>query len=319
MKVFVTGATGFVGRQLTMRCLNDGWTVTALVRSANPLFSEGLETVVVAGLERLGDVSDDLQHQDVVVHCAARVHVMTDKSAKPLEEFREVNVRGTLDLAQQAASAGVGRFVYLSSVKVLGESTVIGKAFNEEDLPSPQDDYAQSKFEAEVGLREIATNTGMELVIIRPPLVYGDGVSANFKVMMTALQRGWLLPLGGINNRRSLVAVSNLVDLIRVCMVHPAAANQTFLVSDGDDLSTTQLLRQLGLALNRPARLLPMPAWLLRCSGALCGRSSMAERLCGSLQVDIGKAWRLLGWTPPNSVFSGLHDAAQGNLRETPH
>lgn len=312
MKVLVTGASGFVGRHLVRRCLNDGLEVTALVRHASSVITSGLKTRVIAGLEQLGDVSDALQGQAVVVHCAARVHVMKDRSENPLAAFRAVNVAGTLDLARQAAAAGITRFIYLSSVKVHGESTATGRPFTEEDLPFPQDAYAQSKCEAEVGLRQLAAQTNMAVVIIRPSLVYGAGVGANFKVMMTAVRRGWPLPLGRIDNRRSLVAIDNLVDLMRVCMVHPAAANQAFLVSDGQDLSTTQLLRHLGVSLGRPARLLPVPASLLRLIAALLGRLTVADRLCASLQVDIGKAQRVLGWTPPVSIQKGLHCAAQG-------
>ena len=317
MKVLVTGASGFVGRHLVRRCLNDGLEVTVLVRHANSVITSGLKTRVIAGLEQLGDVSDVLQGQDVVAHCAARVHVMKDRSANPLAAFRAVNVAGTLDLASQAAAAGITRFIYLSSVKVHGESTATGRPFTEEDLPFPQDAYAQSKCDAEAGLRQLAAQTGMTVVIIRPPLVYGLGVGANFKVMMTAVRRGWPLPLGRIDNRRSLVAIDNLVDLMRVCMVHPAAANQAFLVSDGEDLSTTQLLRHLGVSLGRPARLLPVPVSMLRLIAALIGRSAVADRLCGSLQVDIGKAQHLLGWIPPVSVQKGLRCAAQGCPRET--
>lgn len=317
MKVLVTGASGFVGRHFVQRCLSDGLEVTALVRQANSLVMSGLKTHVIAGVEQLGSLSAALQSHDVVVHCAARVHVMTDQSEDPLATFRAVNVVGTLDLARQAATAGITRFIYLSSVKVHGESTVTGHPFTEEDPPCPQDAYAQSKCEAEVGLRQLAAQTGMSVVIIRPPLVYGAGVGANFKAMMAAVQRGWPLPLGRIDNRRSLVAIDNLVDLMRVCMVHPAAANQTFLVSDGEDLSTTQLLRHLGVSLGRPARLLSVPASLLRWTATVLGRSAVADRLCGSLQVDIGKAQQVLGWTPPVSVQKGLHNAAQGSLCET--
>ncbi len=317
MKVLVTGASGFVGRHLVQRCQNDGLEVTALVRHANSMTTSGLKNRVIVGVEQLGDVSDALQGQDVVVHCAARVHVMKDMSGDPLAAFRAVNVAGTLDLARQAATAGITRFIYLSSVKIHGESTVTGHPFTEEDPPCPQDAYAQSKCEAEVGLRQLAAQTGMAAVIIRPPLVYGAGVGANFKAMMAAVRGGWPLPLGRIDNRRSLVAIDNLVDLMRVCMVHPAAANQTFLVSDGEDLSTTQLLRDLGVSLGRPARLLPVPASMLRWTATRLGRSAVADRLCGSLQVDIGKAQHVLGWTPPVSVQKGLHDAAQGSRCET--
>lgn len=312
MKVLITGASGFVGRHLVQRCQKDGLEVTALVRQANHMAASGIKTHVIAGVEQLGDLSAALRDQDVVVHCAARVHVMKDKSGDPLAAFRAVNVAGTLDLARQAAAAGIARFIYLSSVKVLGESTAPGRPFTEEDPPCPQDAYAQSKCEAETGLRQLALKTGMQVVVIRPPLVYGAGVGANFKAMMAAVRRGWPLPLGRVDNRRSLVAIENLVDFITVCMVHPAAADQTFLVSDGDDLSTTQLLHHLGVSLGRPARLLPVPAWILRFAATLVGRSAVAERLCGSLQADIGKARRLLAWTPPVAVREGLGHAAQG-------
>lgn len=317
MKVLVTGASGFVGRRLVHHCLRDGLQVTALVRQACFAGLPGLITHAIAGLEQLGDVSAALLGQEVVVHCAARVHVMKDASADPLAAFRAVNVVGTLDLARQAAAVGVARFIYLSSVKVHGEVTMPGCAFTEEDVLRPQDAYAQSKCEAELGLRQLAAQTGMAIVIIRPPLVYGAGVGANFKVMMAAVRRGCPLPLGRMDNRRSLVAIDNLVDLVRVCMVHPAAADQTFLVSDGDDLSTTLLLRQLGRSLGRPARLVPVPASVLRWGAALLGRPALADRLCGSLQVDIGKARRLLGWTPPVSVREGLRYAAQRDRDET--
>lgn len=311
-KVFLTGANGFVGRHFVQRCLRDGWEVTALVRQSVGRGTAGLTTHTCAGLEQLGDVSSILRGQDVVVHCAARVHVMKDKSGNPLAAFRAVNVAGTLDLARQAAVAGVARFVYLSSVKVHGEVTALGHPFNEDTPPNPQDDYAQSKCEAEVGLRELAAQTGMAVVVIRPPLVYGRGVGANFKAMMSAVQRGWPLPLGCIDNRRSLVGIDNLVDLMRLCATHPAAANQTFLVSDGDDLSTTQLLQQVGLSLGRSARLVPVPVFALRWAASVLGKSAVADRLCASLQVDISKARCVLGWTPPVSVGEGLRRTAQG-------
>ena len=254
---------------------------------------------------------------EVVIHLAARVHVMNDTVADPLTAFRVVNVEGTLSLARQAAAAGVKRFVFISTVKVNGEATLPGQRFTADDMPAPQDAYSVSKMEAEQGLRELSAQTGMEVVFIRPPLVYGPGVKANFAAMMRWLRRGIPLPLGAIHNRRSLVALDNLVDLIITCLTHPAAANQTFLVSDGEDLSTTQLLRRMGAALGKPARLIPVPVSILKLGAALVGKPELAQRLCGSLQIDMSKTRELLGWTPPFSVDEGLKKAAEGYLRET--
>jgi UDP-glucose 4-epimerase len=206
----------------------------------------------------------------------------------------------------------VRRFVFVSSVKVNGEATQPGLPFKPDDASTPLDAYGISKMEAEQGLREIAAQTGMEVVIIRPPLVYGPGVKANFAAMMRWLSRGIPLPLGAIHNGRSLVALDNLVDLILTCITHPAAANQTFLVSDGEDVSTTELLRRMGQALDSPARLIPVPAGVLKAAAALLGKRDMAQRLCGSLQVDIQKTRQLLGWTPPLTLDQGLKKAAEG-------
>ncbi|CRM19961.1 UDP-glucose 4-epimerase [Pseudomonas sp. 25 E 4] len=235
---------------------------------------------------------------------------MSDASSDPLTEYRKVNVVGTLKLAEQAAQAGVKRFVFISSIKVNGEGTRPGQPYTADDVPSPCDPYGVSKMEAEQQLRLLAQSTGMEVVIIRPVLVYGPRVKANFRSMMSWLNKGVVLPLGAIGNQRSLVALDNLVDLIVTCMTHPAAAGQTFLVSDGEDLSTTQLLRRMGAALGKPARLLPVPAMLLEWGAALIGRKSIGQRLCGSLQVDITKARDLLGWVPPTSVSEALKKTA---------
>jgi UDP-glucose 4-epimerase len=261
-------------------------------------------------LEPSTDWTAALDGVSAVIHCAARVHVMADTAADPLEEFRHVNVQGTLNLARQAAAAGVRRFVFVSSIKVNGEATQPGAPFTADDAPAPLDAYGVSKMEAEQGLRELAAQTGMEVIIIRPPLVYGPGVKANFAAKMRWLQRGVPLPLGAIHNQRSLVALDNLVDLIVTCLTHPAAANQTFLVSDGEDVSTSELLRRMGQALDRPARLLPVPQSWLKLAAAMVGKSDVAQRLCGSLQVDISKTRQLLSWTPPLSLDQGLKRAA---------
>jgi nucleoside-diphosphate-sugar epimerase len=262
------------------------------------------------------DWQGGLQGCEAVVHLAARVHEMVDNATDPLTEFRRVNVEGTLNLARQAIAAGLRRFVFISSIKVNGESTPLGQAFVADDVAAPQDPYSISKYEAELGLRRLAAESAMEVVIIRPPLVYGPGVKANFQNMICWLKRGVPLPLGTIHNKRSLVALDNLVDLIITCLDHPTAANQTFLVSDGEDLSTTELLRRMGLALGRPARLLPVPVSLLKVGAAVLGRRDMAQRLCGSLQVDITKTRTLLGWNPPISVDEGLRRSAQRDLHE---
>ena len=267
-------------------------------------------------LEPSSDWSAALVGISTVVHCAARVHVMADTAADPLTEFRRLNVQGTLNLAHQSASAGVQRFVFVSSIKVNGEATQSGSPFAADDVAAPLDAYGISKMEAEQGLRDLAAKTGLEVVIIRPPLVYGPGVKANFAAMMRWLQRGIPLPLGAIHNQRSLVALDNLVDLIVTSLTHPAAANQTFLVSDGEDVSTTELLRRMGQAMGRPARLIPVPVSLLKLAAALVGKPDVAQRLCGSLQVDIEKTRRLLDWTPPLSLDQGLRKAAKGYGRE---
>jgi nucleoside-diphosphate-sugar epimerase len=234
---------------------------------------------------------------------------MNDTKADPMTAFHAVNVDGTLNLARQAAAAGVKRFVFISSVKVNGDNTPLGRPFTEADAPKPQDAYGQSKHEAEQGLRQLSANTGMEVVVIRPPLVYGPGVKANFAALMRAVQRGWPLPLGAVHNQRSLVALSNLVDFIVICITHPQAANQTFLVSDGKDLSTTELVQGMAQAAGVPARLLPVPVLALKAGASLLGKGDALQRLCGNLQVDISKARSLLGWVPPVSVAEGLRRA----------
>jgi nucleoside-diphosphate-sugar epimerase len=235
---------------------------------------------------------------------------MNETAVDALTEFRKVNVEGTLRLARRAAESGVKRFIFISSIKVNGESTVLGKPFKANDFPAPADPYGVSKYEAEEALKQLSLDTGMEVVIIRPPLVYGPGVKANFLSMMRWLERGVPLPLGAIKNRRSLVAIGNLVDLAITCISHPAAANQTFLVSDGEDLSTTQLLRRMADALKVRAHLLPIPEAGLRLGALLLGKKAIADRLCGSLQVDIGKTCSMLNWLPPVSVDKALQRTA---------
>jgi UDP-glucose 4-epimerase len=305
MSLVVTGASGFVGRALCLEAVAKGLKVQPATRSPCDFPVVGA-SVAVGPVNGATDWSAALAGCSAVVHLAARVHVMQDAALDPLAEFRRVNVQGTLNLARQAAAAGVKRFVFVSSVKVNGEATQPGQPFGADDAPAPQDAYGISKMVAEQGLRQIANDTGMEVVIIRPPLVYGPGVKANFAAMVRWLQRGVPLPLGAIYNRRSLVALDNLVDFILTCLTHPAAANQTFMVSDGEDVSTTELLRRVGQALGRPARLLPVPAGALKAAAAVLGKGDMAQRLCGSLQVDITKTRDLLGWAPMVTLDEGL-------------
>lgn len=305
-RIMVTGGSGFVGHPLVKRLHQEGYELIAPSRTPLNQAPVGVVNPLVSGLAADVDWSTSLEGVSVVIHSAARVHVMNDTAADPLVEFRKANVDGTLSLARQAAGAGVQRFVFISSIKVNGEGTEPGCAYRADDVPAPQDPYGVSKMEAEQGLRLVAGETGMEVVIIRPVLVYGPGVKANFRSMMSWLRKGIPLPLGATGNKRSLVAVDNLVDLITTCINHPAAANQIFLVSDGEDLSTTQLLQRMGNALGRPARLLPVPASLLQTGAAMLGRRAVAQRLCGSLQVDIAKTRELLGWSPPVSVDEAL-------------
>lgn len=313
--VLVTGATGFVGSALTQRLVHEGLVVRASVRRAAANLPDGVATLTVADLDAHTDWSAALAGVDAVVHCAARVHVMRERAHDPLAEFRRVNVEGTLRLAQQAADAGVRRFVYLSSIKVLGESSAPGRPLRADDTPAPQDAYGQSKWETEQRLQVLAAECSMELVIVRPPLVYGPGVRANFAALMRWVQRGWPLPLGALDNRRSLVALPNLVDLLCVCLRHPAAPGQVFLVSDDCDVSSADLVRRMARAMGRKARLWPVPVRWLEAAAALLGKRAAVQRLCGSLQVDIQKTQHLLGWQPPVTLDQGLQQAVGAGRR----
>lgn len=310
-RIVVTGATGFVGNAL-IQCLAtaDQYLSIAVTRSKQIELYPGVRSVHVEDIDSETNWIAALTGVDVVIHCAARVHVMDDQSSDPLVEFRQVNVEGTLNLARQAATFGVKRFIFVSSIKVNGEGTAPGESYKADDIPRPLDPYGISKMEAEQGLRVIAAETSMELVIIRPVLVYGPGVKANFLSMMRWLHKGMPLPFGALHNRRSLVALDNLVDLIVTCIEHPAAAYQTFLVSDGEDLSTTELLSKMAAALGKSSRLLPMPSRLLEAGASILGKRAISQRLCGSLQVDISKTRELLGWSPPVGVDEALRRTA---------
>ena len=315
--ILVTGATGFVGTALIERLLADGLSVRAAVRRESALKDSNVEAALVGDLSAETDWRKAVANVDAVIHTAARVHVMSDRASDPLTEYRRTNLHGTLRLARQAAEAGVRRFVFVSSIKANGEATRNGSAFSADGATAPVDPYGISKLEAEQALRELAKQTGMEVAIVRPPLVYGPGVKANFRTMMSIVARRIPLPLGGVTgNRRSMVSLDNLVDLLFACVHHPAAGNQTFMVSDGEDLSTAQLLKRLGQAMGKPAHLLPVPASWLERGASMLGRAHIAQRLCGSLQVDISKTKNLLGWTPPITVDEGLKKTAEGYWRE---
>jgi len=305
VNILLTGASGFLGDPLSDFLDQDSrFVLTRAVRRKASL--KNSRDALIDDLHAGTDWAAALNGQDVVVHAAARAHIMKDEVPDPLAEYCKVNVEGTLNLARQAAEAGVSRFIYISSIKVNGEQTPLGKPFTAEDVPAPEDPYGVSKLEAETGLHEIASATGMEVVIIRPPLVYGPGVKGNFASMIKLVEKGLPLPLGAIHNKRSLVALDNLVDLIIKCIDHPAAANQVFLAGDGQDVSTTELLRGVGRAMGKPARLIPVPAGMLMFGAGLLGKKAVAQRLLGSLQVDISKVRNLLGWEPPLSVDEGL-------------
>jgi nucleoside-diphosphate-sugar epimerase len=309
--ILVTGASGFVGRALCAEMVTRGMIVRGITRSPCEL-SEGVERIVAGNFSNNIDRQNVLTDSSIVIHLAARVHVTDEVAGDPLSKFRQVNVQETLSLARQAAVAGTRRFLFISSIKVNGEATQLGHPFLADDEVAPSGAYGISKMEAEEGLLALSAETGMEVVIIRPPLVYGAGVKANFAAMMRWLQRGVPLPLGAIHNQRSLVALDNLIDLIITCVEHPAAAGQIFLVSDGEDVSTTELLNRMGQAMGHPARLIRAPATVLRLTAAIVGQQDVIHRLCNSLQIDMGKTRCMLGWDPPLTLDQGLKIAAKG-------
>lgn len=303
--IAVTGATGFIGSALIKRLVNDCRSVTALTRNATPVGPARVHSV--GNLECSTKLKGALAGADAVVHLAARVHMMAESAGEDtLALYRSVNVEGSRRVAEAAASAGVRRLVFLSSIKVLGEATFLTKPFTASDTPRPLDAYGQTKWEAEQVLWDVARETGLEVVVVRPPLVYGPGVKANFERLMKLVQRGVPLPLGGVRNRRSMVGLDNLVDLLIRCVDAPEAAGQTFLVSDGRDLSSPELIRLIAQAMGRSPRLLPVPKAILRLAGSITGKQAEMDRLCGSLQVDSSETRRVLQWEPPISVEEGI-------------
>lgn len=308
-RILLTGASGFIGNSLATALIKQGAFVRCAVRS--PLTLAGTEIVTVPVMDSQTEWSQSLDGMDTVIHCAGRAHVMHNLYANLLPEFRQINVDNTMNLARQAQAAGVRRFIFLSTVKVNGEQSLKGRPFTEKDAPMPQNPYAISKHEAEQALLKFAAKTNLEVVIIRPALVYGEGVKANFFSLLRMVQLGIPLPFGAIENKRSFVYLENLHSLIMCCIEHPKAANQVFFVSDGQDISTPELLRYCAAAMGVGAHLIPVPESWCMMSASFLGQGEAIQRLCGSLQVDIGKANKLVDWEPPISVQTGLQRTVQ--------
>jgi len=317
MKFLVTGANGFVGKPLCAELLRQGQSVRAALRSANSPV-ENVEMAAVGSIDGKTDWTEALRGVGVIIHLAARVHVMKDTSVDPMAKFLEVNLHGTANFAQQATRAGVKRLVYVSSIKVNGEQTGATQPFTELGEANPQDPYAISKWQAEQALQRIAQETGLEVVIVRPPLVYGPGVKGNFISLLTAIERGIPLPLAGANNARSLLYVGNLVDALIACATHPAAAGQTYLVSDGEDVSTAMLVEKIAKALGRNSRSFYFPPALLRTVATLLGRAEQVDRLFGSLRISSEKIRSELAWTAPYTLEQGLRATADWYRKSLP-
>ena len=307
-RILVTGTTGFVGQALCTEALIQGFKVLGSLRNYK-YFNSQIESFIIPDINSKTDWTIALNRVDVLIHLAARVHVMRDTEVNPIIAFREVNVNGTLNLARQAVKSGCKRFIFISSIGVNGSQTQVGQSFSELDKPAPHNAYSLSKWEAEKGLFSLAHETGLEVVIIRPPLVYGLNAPGNFKSLKSAVNSGWPLPLGSFSNLRSFVSLDNLVDFIITCINHPLAAGQVFLVSDGRDLSTTDLVRGMAQATGVPLRIVPFPVWALNACASLLGRGDVFQRMNSNLQIDISKAQKLLSWVPPFSVEDGLRRA----------
>ncbi len=315
LRLLITGANGFVGRPLCTVAHKVGYAVKAVTRKPSR-FDDGVENIAISDFDQEARWLEAFNDVDIVVHLAARVHVMKESAIDVLSAYRLVNVEGTLRLARYAATAGVRRFIYLSSIKVNGETTNKDRPFSADDKPDPKDPYGVSKMEAEQVLLSLSEQTGMEVSIIRPPLVYGPGVGANFSAMMRWIAYRFPLPLGLMTNQRSMVALDNLIDLVLICAENPAAKGQVFLVSDGQDVSVAELLKKLARLLDVPSYLIPVPVKFLRCMATIMGKKNIADRLCDSLQVDIGKTREVLGWTPPITLDQGLKKTANWFLHK---
>ncbi len=312
--ILITGSTGFVGSALLLNLSMRHYSLRQLVRGKKGLDNPNIKTFRIDDLDNVVDLSLPLKNLDVVIHLAARAHVMREAHVDPMAEYRRINVESTLNLARQAASLGVKRFIFVSSIKVNGECTEKDIPFRANDKPNPQDPYGISKLEAESALMQLSKETGMEVVVVRPPLVYGPKVKANFLSMMKWLHKSIPLPFGKIDNKRSLVFIDNLVDLLIRLIDHPKAAGQVFLVSDDHDVSTTALLKSMSFALGKKTLLIPVPVFLLQAVFFFMGKSSLSQRLLGSLRLDISKTKEILDWTPPVSFEEGIKRTAMSFL-----
>lgn len=304
--VLVTGANGFIGRNLCESLYNKSYVIKVAIRDIKGCeqLHPDIEKFIIGDIVAT-DLNIVLRQIDTVIHLAARVHILKKTVTNSLSEFQRVNVAGTERLAKEAAINGVRRFIYVSSIGVNGSQTK-NSPFTEESIPNPYDPYTHSKWEAEQALYKIAQDTGLEIVILRPPLVYGPNAPGNFGRLMRLISRGIFLPLGSIKNKRSFIYLGNLVDAIIKCIEYPNAANQTFLVSDGQDVSTPELIRMIAKAMGKKARLFPCPAPLLKMIGKVAGKSSEVERLTGFLQIDSAKIRKTLNWTPPYTIKEGI-------------
>jgi UDP-glucose 4-epimerase len=311
--ILLTGASGFVGTAVVSELARQGISCRAVTREPR----EGYFSI--GNITPETDWTAALDGIDSIIHLASRAHIMNDTAADPVAQFRSLNVDSTLKLASQAIKAGVKRFVFISSIKVNGEATQPGRPFTAEDPPNPQNPYAQSKLDAEQGLFALARGSNLEVTVIRPPLVYGPGVKANFATMMDWVNRGIPLPLGSVHNKRSFVFVGNLADLIVLAAIHPNAGGQVFLVSDGEDISTTELFKKIAQALGRPSLIMPLPASLVTMVAAAVGQSAVASRLIDSLQVDVSKTRALLGWEPRKNITEGLRQTARSFQKPDVH
>ncbi len=319
-RILVTGATGFVGQRLCQILVKQGYVVRQAVRhSRQGQLIERLpsEYVVIGDIKESADWSQALEGVDGIIHLAGRAHIMREHVVDPLVAYRQVNVTGTAMLAKAAVLSGVKRVVFVSSIKVNGESTR-DRPFTPDDVPAPDDAYGLSKWEAEQELQRIARDTRLEVAIVRPPLVYGPGVKGNLLTLLRWVARGLPLPVGGCTNARSLVGLDNLVDLLVRCVSHPQAVGQVFLAGDGEDMSTRDLVKRVATAMKRKVALITLPPAWLRLSTRIVGKPEIYDRLCGSLQVDIEHARTLLAWAPPSSVDEELFRMTSWFMQERP-
>ena len=308
-KILLTGASGFLGKGIIRYFENMPENQLFLVYRKNNL-GPNKRHFCVGNINGSTDFSMALSGKDVVIHTAGRAHIMNDNSTSPLAAFREVNVKGTLNLAAQAVQAGIKRFIFISSTKVNGDLTLGSNVFSEVSIPDPKDPYGLSKYEAEQGLLKLASRSNMEVVIIRPPLVYGPGVKGNFATLIRVVKSGFPLPIALINNKRSLIALDNLVDLIATCISHPNAVNQVFLASDGEDISSLSLIKKIAIAFDLNPYIFPFSITMMKIATKLIGRGLIADRLFGDHRVDISKVQKMLNWKPVISIDEQMQKIA---------